>query len=135
MSKFLYFVDANIFLEVELEDARKEECKRFLKTVILGEERALTSDFILYSVLLELVRKSTLKRAKDFLTFLEALENLEIYRPTLKAIFVAINKMKEYNLNFDDALIVACMLTNKITKLVSFDKHFDKVREIKRVEP
>ena len=42
--------------------------------------------------------------------------------------------MKEYNLDFDDALVVASMLANKTKKLVSFDKHFDKISENKIIE-
>lgn len=50
-------------------------------------------------------------------------------------ILKSIDIMGKYNLDFDDALVVSSMIANKIKKLVSFDKHFDVVREIERIEP
>ncbi len=131
----MYFIDANTFLEIELADARKEECESLLEKVAQNKSIALTSDFILCSILIELIKKSTIKKARDFITFLETVKSIEIYQPALKTLFIALNKMEKYDLDFDDALVVACMLENKIKTLVSFDKHFDKVKEIKRVEP
>jgi len=31
--------------------------------------------------------------------------------------------------------VVSTMIANRITKLVSFDKHFDTIKDIQRVEP
>jgi len=134
VSGYLYFIDANIFLEIELEDARKEQCKKFFKRIVDDKEKAIISNFIMYSILLELAKKTTIKKAKDFLIFLEAAE-IEIFTPSIEIILKALDKMKEYKLDFDDALVVSCMISNKIKKLVSFDKHFDKIKEIERIEP
>ncbi len=131
----MYFVDANIFLEIELMDSGREECRRFFEKIEENKSTALTSDFILYSILIELIKKSTIKRARDFVLFLDTVKNIAIYHPASKTLFTALNRMERYNLDFDDALVVACMLENKIKRLVSFDKHFDKVKEIERLEP
>jgi predicted nucleic acid-binding protein len=58
-----------------------------------------------------------------------------ILNPDLMTILKSIDIMGKYNLDFDDALVVSSMIANKIKKLVSFDKHFDVVREIERIEP
>jgi len=131
----LYFIDANIFLEIELEDEKKEECKKFFQRIIDGKEKSLTSDFILYSILLELIKKSTIKRAKEFLIFLEEIKNIEIFHPSSEIISQALDTMKRYGVDFDDALVVSIMAEAKIRKLVSFDKDFDKIKEIERIEP
>ena len=46
-----------------------------------------------------------------------------------------INTYKQYNtkLSFTDSAIIEIMKENKINNLVSFDKYFDKVSDIKRV--
>jgi predicted nucleic acid-binding protein len=46
--------------------------------------------------------------------------------------------MKSYNLDFDDAVVVSIMASNKISRLVSFDKDFDRVKDealVNRIEP
>lgn len=132
----MFFIDANIFLEIQLADKRKEECKNFLRMVNLGRLTALTSDFIVYSSILQIYNKfNSIDRMKKFILALSNIENLEIYAPNLEIILKTLDKMKQHNLDFDDALVVSCMLANKIKKLVSFDGDFDKVKEIERIEP
>ena len=132
-----YFIDANIFLEVELQDKRKEECERLLGRIAAGLEEGIISDFIMYSILLQLTSKSTLSKAKDFLSFLEG-ANIEIIVPDMQTLHNALKVMKSYNLDFDDALVISVMASNKINRLVSFDKDFDRVKDealVKRIEP
>jgi len=132
-----YFIDANIFLEVELQDKRKEECERFLGGIAEGLEEGIISDFIMYSILLQLTSRSTLSKAKDFLSFLEG-ANIEIIVPDMQTLHNALKVMKSYNLDFDDALVISVMASNKINRLVSFDKDFERVKEealVKRIEP
>jgi len=66
---------------------------------------------------------------------LEITKNIEILHPSLEAISIAIDKMRKYNIDFDDALVVSSMAEAKIKKLISFDKDFDKIKEIERLEP
>jgi predicted nucleic acid-binding protein len=132
-----YFIDANIFLEVELQDKRKDECERLLERVAEGLEEGVISDFIMYSILLQLSSRSTLSKAKDFLSFLEG-ANIEIIVPDMQTLHNALKIMKSYNLDFDDALVVSIMASNKINRLVSFDKDFDRVKDealVNRIEP
>ena len=42
------FIDANIFLEIFLKDAKSEECKAFLKSLQEQDIQAVTTDFIMY---------------------------------------------------------------------------------------
>ena len=43
--------------------------------------------------------------------------------------------MEEYKLRPRDAVHAAAALENKITTIVSYDKDFDLIHEIKRIEP
>ena len=65
----IVFVDANIFLEIALQDKRNEECKKFIKQIIDNKLKAYTSDFIIYICLIQLQFKSkeNLKKMKEFL--------------------------------------------------------------------
>lgn len=131
----MFFIDTNIFLEIELEDKRKEDCEILFRKILNEKEKGLVSDFIVYSILIELTEKSTLKKAREFLNFLDIMKNIEIFIPDKETLFSAMKFVEKYKLDFDDALVVSCMISNKIKKLVSFDKDFDRVKEIERIEP
>ena len=48
---------------------------------------------------------------------------------------MATNHMRDYGLDFDDALTLQAMKENRIDKIISYDKDFEKVPFIKRVQP
>jgi predicted nucleic acid-binding protein len=43
--------------------------------------------------------------------------------------------MKRFKLDFDDATAYAAMMSMGVTEIVSIDKHFDKIPNIRRIEP
>lgn len=132
----MFFVDTNIFLEVEFKDTRWKESYDFLTKVAKGELEAITSDFAIFSIILEIETKvKSVDRIGKFVKSLAEYLGLSIFYPTENELLAALDFMKKYNLDFDDALVVACMVSNKIKKMVSFDSDFDKVKEIERVEP
>jgi|GEM_PF-917640 predicted nucleic acid-binding protein len=129
------FIDANIFLEIFLKDSKSEECKTFLKSLKEKNTQAITTDFIIYSCILQIQNK--LKSAgfiRSALIFFNSYSNLKVIRPAVDDIFAAIETIEKEKLDFDDSLVVACIRSYGITKLASLDKHFDKVKGIKRVE-
>ena len=128
------FIDANIFLEIFLKDSKSEECKAFLKSLQEKNMQALTTDFIMYSCILQV--QSKLKDTgsiKNAVIFFNNCFNLKIIMPTIDDIFDAVEAIEKEKLDFDDSLVVACMKSNGITELASLDRHFDKVRGIKRI--
>ncbi len=134
-----FFIDTNIFLELEFQDSRWEACRDFMEKVETGDISASTSDFVLYSAILEIESKSGKKESAvkiaTFLGAISSLNGLSIIRPTYKEMINAAEKMSERRLDFDDSYVVSSMKAAKIDKLVSFDKHYNKVDEIVRVEP
>ncbi len=132
----IVFIDANIFLELALENEKSSDCQQFFYNLNNSSTMGITTDFIIYTSLLQIYRKlHSQDRMKRFLTILDNMPRLEIIRPTLYEMALAIDYMARYKLDFDDALVVSCATYNKIQTIVSFDKDFDKVKEIKRIEP
>jgi len=130
------FIDANIFLEVILKDEKNESCKNYLNKIKNNEVMAITSDFIIYTCLLQIERNiKDNEKLKKFILGINSLNGLEIIRPYLTDIHNAIEIANKESLDFDDSLVVSCMKSANINKLVSFDKHFDKVKTINRIEP
>ena len=129
-------IDTNIFVEVLLAQRNAERCARFLEKVHKGEIRAHVSTFTIDGVLLNIERnRKTVKDLARFLYHLLSYRTLMVYTPTLRDRLNAFAHMDAFKLDFDDALILQCALSNNIKEIVSFDKHFDKVKMIKRIEP
>ncbi len=128
------FVDANIFLEVELSDERSAECRELFSKIHKSQLNALTSDFVVYTCLLQLERKSSVERMQDFAVFLDNI-NIRVHPQDYQTIYSSFETMKRHGLDFDDALVISVMRSEGVEKLISFDKDFDKVKEIKRIEP
>ena len=132
----IIFVDANIFLEVILKDKNADRCKSLLRKIKNNEIKALTSDFLIYACLIQIQYKlKSHEKMKQFLSFINQLKGLKIIRPSLNEMYKSCNISKKYNLDFDDSLVVAIMINNKCKHLVSFDKHFNNIPMIKRIEP
>jgi len=62
-------------------------------------------------------------------------KGLSVYDLTMTDRVVATEHMKRFKLDFDDATAYAAMMSTGITEIVSMDKHFDKIPNIKRIEP
>jgi len=136
MVEKIRFVDANIFLEVFLQDARWEEARDFLEKLSKGDLEGITTDYIIFSILLQIEnKKKSTKEMKDFVAFLGNMKGLKIAHFTLGILMKAMSVMENYGLDFDDALEAAYMLALDISEIVSFDRDFDRVKGIKRVEP
>jgi predicted nucleic acid-binding protein len=61
--------------------------------------------------------------------------NLKLLQVKRTTALKAQDLMEEYELKPRDALHAAIALENKITTIVSFDKDFDKLKAVKRIEP
>lgn len=130
------FVDANIFLEIFLKDKKARACKNFLGGLEQRNISAVTNDFILYSCLLAVQSRNKGSEAlRRVLIFFRSIGGLKIFRPSYDEVYKAFEISKRTRLDFDDSLVVSCMTSLGIKNLISFDKDFDKVKEIKRVEP
>ena len=130
------FIDANIFLEIFLDDSKAEDCKEILRSMRETKKQAVTTDFIIYSCILVLY--SNLKETKfirNAIIFFNFYNNLRILRPSFDDMYDAAEVVEKNRLDFDDSLVVSCMQNNGIKKIVSLDKHFDKVKVIERIKP
>jgi predicted nucleic acid-binding protein len=129
------FIDANIFLEIFFDDAKAEECEKFLKSLEINKITAFTSDFLIYACIIAIENKfKDHKKLENALIFFRSCSNLMILIPSIDELHYAIEISKAEKLDFNDSLVVACMKSNGIRDLASLDKHFDKVKGIKRIE-
>ena len=131
-----YLVDANIFLELELGQERADTCEEVLRKFCSGELQGLLLDFAVDSIVI--IMESHGKGWEDIRTFLSSLlgyKGLYVYYSSLLDRIMATDHMRSYGLDFDDALALQAMKESGIRYIVSYDKDFDKVPDIKRLKP
>ncbi|MGH9922561.1 MAG: type II toxin-antitoxin system VapC family toxin [Nitrososphaerales archaeon] len=130
------FIDANIFLEVQLGQSRSQECEEFLNKVDTGDLQAFTSDFVIDSIVVTMENRNVQNiKILRFLLALGGSKGLSIYNHTFTDRILAANTMLKSGLTFDDSMVTVAVKAVKAESVVSFDSHFDDLKGIKRVEP
>ncbi len=128
-----YLIDTNVFLELLLNRAFKNDCARLLKEIEIGNLEAYVSSFSIHSIEVILSNFNKQEELKIFLTSIIDFEGLFVYSTNLEEELEVIEEM-EKGLDFDDAL--QSFITKKLkASIISFDKHFDKIKGLKRVTP
>ncbi|MDI6904746.1 MAG: type II toxin-antitoxin system VapC family toxin [Candidatus Bathyarchaeia archaeon] len=136
LQKAKYLVDANVFLEVELEQKKADVCERVLRKFHLGELEGLLVDFAIDTIVI--IMENYGKKWGEIRTLLSSLlgyKGLRVHFSSLLDRIVATNHMKNYDLDFDDALALQAMKENRIENIISYDKDFDKIPYVKRIQP
>jgi len=133
-AKFL--VDANIFLEVELAQRKADSSEKVLRKFHRGELKGMVLDFAIDTIVITMENYG--KKWSEIKTFLASLlgyKGLLIHFSTLLDRIMATNYMKNFGLDFDDALTLRAMKENGIENIISYDKDFDAVSDVKRILP
>lgn len=129
-------LDSNVFLEVELAEEHAEACKRLLGRVRDGNLKAAITDFHVDSIIV--VMESYGKNWRDLALFLASLlryKGLKIHFMNLSSKIKATSFMKDYGLDFDDALALQALKELSIDTIISYDNDFDSVDWVKRQIP
>ena len=131
-----YLVDANIFLEVELGQEKADVCEGILRKFYLGEMEGILVDFAIDTIIIVMENYGkNWSEIRKFLSSLLGYKGLRIYFSSLLDRIMATSHMKNHNLDFDDALTLQVMKENKIENIISYDKDFDKIPHVKRIQP
>lgn len=101
-----------------------------------GSIEGVTSDFTIDGILL--VMESEGKKPQDLSLFLASLlgyKSLSLHFLSLYDRLEATKHMERFTIDFDDSTTYQAMKNLGVDKIVSFDKDFDKIPGIKRIEP
>ena len=135
------FVDSNIFLHAILAPRRKltvkeqdikDEAKTILKRIEQDEEVATTTAHL--SEVVNIIETGlNLQKSLGFLAWAITKENVKVYRVAQEHYEKALPVAKENRISANDAVAYLRMKTHGITEIYSFDKHFDQLRDVKRI--
>ena len=120
----MYLLDTNIFLEILLERAKKEQCKSF---IVDNSDNLHISDFSLFSLAIVLFKAKAFEQYSDFLKTVT--ENIEIRSLPIEEHSQIIETSKLINLDFDDAYQYNIAKFFGL-KIVTMDKDFKKAKDI-----
>jgi len=132
----MYLLDANIFLEVALDQRLAEECEKLLRDIESSTAEAVISDFHLDTILIIMEHyNSSPSDMRRFISSLLGFRGLRIYTLSLSDRLKATGYMEKLCLDYDDALAYQTMKRCKIDVIISYDKHFNNLPDIQRKEP
>ncbi len=130
----MYLVDTNIFLEVLLLQAKKEECEELLEQFRKGKKLGIVTDFTIHSIIVMMYTYGKMDGLRVFLSSLTGYKGLRVYPTDLASEIKATELSAQNKLDMDDAIQYAIALETNVEAIISFDKHFSNLK-IPRKEP
>lgn len=124
-------IDANLILRYLLGDPEAGKVEKLLRS----KNKLLLSDVILAEIVWVLDSYYKWDRSKivESLISLVRLSSIICNKLLLMETLTILGKQKTFD--FADAYSVALMKQSKIKDIYSFDRDFDKIREVNRLEP
>ena len=135
------FLDTNVILRYLTRDdeAKAEACYRLFQRVWRGEEELFTSEAIIAEVVYVLSSNRAPYRLshEEIRARLVPILTLRGLRLLQKRVYLEALDLyaTSSSLDFEDALAVAHMERQGVTEIVSYDRDFDRVAGLQRVEP
>lgn len=133
------FLDTNIILRYLTRDLpeKAERCLALFQQADRGEVELTTSEAIIAEVVYVLSSPNLYNLSRDriraLLTPLLDLKGLKV--PSRSLYHHALEIYTTYAIDFEDAMAVAHMRDQGIEEILSYDRHFDRVDDVERVEP
>lgn len=127
-------IDTNLIIRYLTEDdaAKATAVEKLIKRA--SKDKLELPDVIIAEVVWVLL--SFYKIGKDeVIEKLEGLLSLENIKINRRVLVQTIDIFRRYNLSYTDAYLIAYTLNKSQDKVYSYDERFDKVKEIKRLEP
>lgn len=129
----MIYLDANIFvLSVENIDMLGEKARALLKNVQEGKERAATSVLTFDEVVWKVFKLKGFDEALIAARNLLEMPNLILLDVNTNIISKSLDLMRIYKLYPRDSIHAASALNNNIFTIVSEDKDFNAIKELKR---
>jgi predicted nucleic acid-binding protein len=133
------FIDANVFLRHLTRDdpTQAQACFDLFQKAQRKEITLITTEAVIAEVVYVLASKQLYNLSRDEIRrLLYPLLSLPGLKLTHRKMYLrALDLYAAYPINFEDAIVVAQMERQKITELYSYDRDFDRVAGITRVEP
>jgi predicted nucleic acid-binding protein len=131
------FLDTNVFLRHLLGDepAQSPRASAYFRAIDQGRSRARISDIVIFEVVFTLERGYRRSKAEIQSAVLPLLELPGIALPGKRKFREVFRLYVEQNISFADAYHVVLMKSLRLRQIVSFDRDFNRIPTVQRVEP
>ena len=127
----MIYIDANIFiLAITNRGLLGEKSRKFLKS--LQKEKAATSTLTFDEIVWKVLQIKGFDAAIAVANNLIKMENLTWLDVNVSVLLKSADLMRLYRLFPRDSIHAACALNNDIFTIISEDKDFDKIKDLKR---
>ena|SRR5579863_481566 len=131
------FVDTNILLRYLTRDdeQKAQRALNLLVKVEQGEEKVVTSSLVIFETIFTLQHsyKVSRQQIRELILPIIALRGLHL--PGKNIYYQAFDFYITKNISFADAYNAAYMLSEGISNIYSWDKDFDRIEGVVRLEP
>lgn len=130
-------VDTNIFIRFFVADNPKQftACEKLFKDAAKGKVKLMALPIVIAEIAWLLgsyyheVKQEIAQKLKTILLF----KGLEIVDRNI--LIIAIQLFENKNIDFTDAYVSSWLTHQKISKIYSYDRDFDNIGDISRIEP
>ena len=131
------FLDTNILLRYVLRDdeAKARAAFALLARVEQGEEKVETSPLVIFETIFTLQKRYRVPREEIQQALSDILSLRGLSLPNKSIYECALELYTRQNISFADAYNAAYMAARGLSEIYSFDRDFDKLEGIARVEP
>ena len=131
------FLDANVLIRHFTADSADQSPRAtaFLADLETGELSVHVPEFVVFETIFTLERSYRQPKARIRENVMAILELTSVLTPGKRLFRRALDVYVEYNVSFGDAYHVALMEQRGVTEIISFDRDFDRVPGITRIEP
>jgi predicted nucleic-acid-binding protein len=132
-----YFIDTNIFLRFLTKDDKKQfgKCRLLFEKAEKGKINLITSALVIFETIWTLASFYEVPKRDvvEMILSLVELENLEVENKNIimEALFV----WQQENIDFNDAFNYVWAQKKKAKAIYSYDKHFERLTLLPRLEP
>ncbi len=130
----MYLIDTNIFLEILLEQDQADKWVNFFERINQQNQICLVTSYTLHSIETILSKLDRLNILAAFLEDLIEHKNIRIFQTSIEDELAIVEDMPKLKLDFDDTLQYYVAKKFQAT-IVSYDKHFKKLNNIKLYTP
>ncbi len=130
-------IDANIILRYLTNDVQDqaERAGELLTKVEAGSEEVFLPDIILADIIwvLEGYYKQSREQIREWITTILSMQGLRFSDKSVA--LDALDIYVDLGIDWSDAFVTGQMINHGIMEIYSFDRHFDRIGAIKKIEP
>lgn len=133
----LSFLDTNVLVRHLTQDNARHSprASAFMREIALGHQRVRLADTVIFETVFLLERSYKHPKAQIRANVLPLLSLPGIVLPDKERFRRVFDHYVNLNVSFADAYHAVLMEDEGITDIVTFDREFDRVPRIKRIEP